>query len=147
MNYAYYVENCWEKILSLFDEAIDEASSAQQVKNLEIMKACHLYHGCLGWYFPAYETEDAEKMALIEARYAEALELLSRNGMDPKAIGTVGGPISYPDSIHELAWTDWDGKTTYPQKDSKKERRITLLEQFGLYTEGMTLREAPDIGD
>ena len=142
MDYAYYVENCWEPILALFDEAIDDADSAWNVKNIEIMKACHLYHGCLGSYFPAYETRDDERMALIEARYAEALALLSKNGLDPKAIGTVGDAISFPDDIHELAWSEWCGLIMYPT-GPKRSGRENLLRQFGLYTEGVALREAP----
>ena len=146
MNYAYYVGNCWEPILALFDEAIAVANSAWNVKNIEIMKACHLYHGCLGSYFPAYETYDDEKMALIETRYSEALALLRRNGLDPNAIGTVGGTISFPDDIHELAWSDWNERIMYPD-GTRQSGRINLLTQFGLYAEGTALREAPELGE
>ena len=143
MNYAYYVENCSEQILSLLGEAEAHVESAAQLSELELVRACHLYHGCLGSYFPAYETQDGERMALIEARYAEALLLLSRNGLDPKAIGTVGGPISFPDDVHELAWTDWCGKILYPDR-TKRSGRENLLRQFGMYDEGTTLRDAPE---
>ena len=143
MNYPYYVENCWEKILSLLDEAVYDADSSWQAGNVEVMKACHLYHGCLGSYFAAYETYDDARLAMLEARYAEALALLAKNGLDPKAIGTVAGPISFPDDLNELAWSDWDDIVIYSGGE-RRNRRVTLLTEWGLYTEGMTLRDAPE---
>ena len=76
MDYRYYTENCFEPILALLDGAIDAADSAPQVSEIELLMACHLYYGCFGLYFPAYEINDRETMTKIEAYWAKMLELL-----------------------------------------------------------------------
>ena len=46
------------------------------------------------------------------------------------------------DDLDELAWSVWDGTVIYSGGE-RRSRRVTLLGEWGLYTEGMTLRDAP----
>ena len=145
MNYDYYAENCWEPILSLLSQAEADADCARQVSELQLVRACHLYHGCLANYYAAYETGDEAMLSLLEARYVEMLELLKANGKDVHDM--TGAYFNYDlhESIHEMAW---DGVQGWYQRsalfgEGYGDFRVKLLVQRGLYDDGAPLRDPP----
>ena len=141
MDYRYYVEECFDEIVGLIDGAILEADSSYQVGQLEILKACHMYHFCLGAYFAAYETDDGELMSKVEDSYELMIGLFTKNGIDVHKQNTVSGTIGLSDDVHEQAWEDWND--TPFSSWGKYFNRKELLRQWGLYEEGDALRSPP----
>ena len=146
MDYKYYADNCLDPILSLLDGAIAEADSAAQVSALELLSACHMYHGCFALYFPAYETDDGEAMAKVEALWADMLALLRRNGKDTENME--GAYVHFPlyESVHDFAWDSNYGWSAAPPRSPKdfSHNRATLLTRFGLYRGEDEMKPTPD---
>ena len=104
MDYPYYLTR-WDEMCALFDEVVAEACSPWQEYMSEITSIHFIYNGCFGAYFPAYESDDAEMMALIERRWAKMCGLFKKYGFDPFNNKTV---IFDPNlSVHEFAWENW----------------------------------------
>ena len=145
MNYKYYTDNCFEPILALFDGAIAEADSAAQVSALELLTACHLYHGCLGLYFCAYETDDGQLMESVESYWAKMLGLLEKNGKDTDNME--GAYVHFPlyESVHDFAWdSDYGWSAAPPRTPTDFEyNRVTLLKQYGLYDDEGEMKPVP----
>ena len=130
MNYAYYLNECHDRIISLFDGAIDDAKCAEDVRELELLKAAHLYLCCNGGYFYADEAGDAEYMAALEAKYAEMLAILAKYGVTVSGtLGNEGADFSLAENMLDTARGLWNVKTAYINKYARE----VIAEQFEEY--------------
>ena len=137
MNYAYYLNECYDRIISLLDGAIDEAKCADDARELELLKAAHLYHGCFGGYFYATETGDDAYMATLKARYAEMLAILAKYGVTVSGtLGNEGADFPIDEDMTAMALSRWDVNTPYVNKTARE----IILKQFADYSGDGSLR-------
>ena len=137
MDYAYYLNECYDKIISLLDEAIADAKCAEDVRELELLKSAHLYLGCFGGYFYATETGDDVYMATLETRYAEILAIHTKYGITVEGtLGNEGAKFSLSENMLETARALWDRKADF----IKRQAREIVVEQFEEYDGDGTLK-------
>ena len=136
MDYAFYLNECQEKMLVLFDGAARDAKCAEDVREIELLSACCLYLGCYGGYFYVTETDDAEYEAILEERYAEATSILSKYGVTFDVIGYEGASYTICDDFGEMGRTAWDIMTPYVSKTARE----IVVKQFALYDGGGNIR-------
>lgn len=107
---TYYAAG-FDSYCKLMEDAISMAESQKQVDRLNKLYATILYMGCYSSYFPAYLAGDTERIAVLEERYEQCLDIVRGLGYDPQMLYTIstgeGGAVSYSPTLYEAAWKDW----------------------------------------
>lgn len=108
---THFYKDRFDGYLELFDAAVNQANSIRQQRKAELLSCSAIYMGCYSSYFHDYLAGDADRMAVLEERWALMLDILKRNGYDTKRIPTLTAGeddlVAYEDTLAEEAWTYW----------------------------------------
>ena len=135
-NHRVYRE-VWDRMLDSLTEAEYAANSNAQEKRVKLLHISAIYGGCYASYYVAYENGDDERIALLEDRWAEMIEITKELGVYDEfhyGMSPYGLWPHYPkdrllicDTVEETAWIGAWAMSVYNDRDR-------LLSEEGIAT-------------
>ncbi len=102
-----FFKDRFDSFVDMFDDAIYNADSAFAEYNVERLSCTMLNMGCYSSYYLAEKAGDTERMAVLSDRYDLMRERLTKLGLNPDNMPSIGPGLNYADTIEEAAAVDW----------------------------------------